>query len=455
MRTVHFIAIGGQGMSGIARILLSKGYAVSGSDLTASNLTERLEELGARIRIGHRPENLGDPDVVVVSSAIHEGNPELASARERGIPVVHRMDMLLEAIKEKRLVAIAGAHGKTTTTSMTAWILQEAGMDPTYLVGGEFGGEGNAHPGKGDYAVFETDESDGSFLKVHADIALATNVDNDHMDYWGSMHALEQAFHKFLDGTKEGGVAIACSDDFRLRRWAASRPKAQTYSSRGGAVWEGREAELTGWGSRARVFRSGTEVARLELSVPGAHNVQNAVGAIAAASAAGVKPEQAARHLASYPAVRRRLERIGEFAGVLVLDDFAHHPTEIAASLSTVRAAVPGRELTVLFQPHRYSRTRLLKSEFGKALGIAGNVLVTGIYAGPGEEAEAGVSSALISEAVEAAGHRSVKLVEDMYEAAREAARVARAGGVLVTMGAGDVWKTHGAIREALLRRGQ
>ncbi len=458
MRRVHFIAIGGQGMSGIARILLSKGYAVSGSDLKESNLTGRLRELGAAIYIGHRPENLGNPDVVVVSSAIHEENPELSLANERGIPVVHRMDMLLEAVEGKRLVAIAGAHGKTTTTSMTAWILKEAGLDPTYLVGGEFGDEGNAHPGKGDYAVFETDESDGSFLKVFADIAVATNIDNDHLDHWGSMEALEQAFYRFLDGTRRDGVAVACADDSRLRGWAARNPAAQTYSTRRGAIWEGRNTEVAGWGSRAQLFLSGREVGYLRLGVPGAHNVQNAVGAIAAACAAGVKPDQGARLLASYPGVKRRLERIGEFSGVLVLDDFAHHPTEIAASLSTVKSALPGREVTVLFQPHRYSRTRLLKDEFGKALAVADNVLVTGIYAGPGEEAETGVSSVFISEALEAAGHPRVRLIEDMYEAARggaKAARAAGAGGVLVTMGAGDVWKTHATIRDALLSGGQ
>ncbi len=234
MQTVHFIAIGGQGMSGIARILLDRGYRVTGSDLRASNLTDRLAELGAVIHIGHRPENLGDPDMVVVSSAIHKDNPELALAKARGIPTVHRMDALLMAVEGKRLIAVAGAHGKTTTTSMIAWTLTEAGMDPAYLVGGEFGSEGNARPGRGGYAIFETDESDGSFLKVTADIALATNVDNDHLDYWGSMEALERAFGRFLDSVKMGGARIACSDDQRLREYAGcGRLRVQPLHLRG------------------------------------------------------------------------------------------------------------------------------------------------------------------------------------------------------------------------------
>ncbi len=450
MQTAHFIAIGGQGMSGIARILLDRGYKVSGSDLRASNLTLRLQELGATIHIGHRAENLGNPDMVVVSSAIHPGNPELEEAKKRGIPVVHRMDMLLDAVRGSRLIAIAGAHGKTTTTSMVAHILTKSGMDPTYLVGGEFGSEGNAHPGKGDYAVFETDESDGSFLKVKADIALATNIDNDHLDHWGSMESLEQAFYKFLDGVKGNGSAIVCADDARLRDYAGRHPRAQTYATGRGALWEGRDARAQGWGSTARVFRDGREVASLNLGVPGAHNVQNAVGAIAAACAAGLSPDRAAAQLASYNGVKRRLERIGEFAGVLVLDDFAHHPTEIKASLEAVKSVLPGRKVGVVFQPHRYSRTRLLKEDFGKALSIADRVVVAGIYAGPGEDTEAGVSSSFISEAVEAQGHRSVRLVDDKDDAAREAAKASREGDVLITMGAGDVWKTHEVIRKTL-----
>lgn len=439
-------------MSGIARILLDRGYRVSGSDLRESSLTKRLGELGAAIHIGHRASNLGDPDMVVVSSAIHPDNPELREARARGIPVVHRMDALLAAVEGKRLVAIAGAHGKTTTTSMAAWALTEAGMEPTYLVGGELGAEGNAQSGSGDYAVFETDESDGSFLKVRADIALTTNIDNDHLEHWGSMEALEQAFYRFLDAVKPGGARIACADDARLREYAGSRAGTQTYATGAVAQWEGRDYRPQGWGSTTCVFREGHEVATLSLRVPGLHNAQDALGAVAAACATGLVPGEAAGYLASYPGVKRRLERIGEFAGVLVLDDFAHHPSEITASLSAVRSALPGQNVTVVFQPHRYSRTRLLQDDFGLSLAAADRVVVTGIYAGPGEEREKGVSSSFVSDAIKAHGHTSVLLVEDKDDAAREAAVSSRPGDVVVTMGAGDVWKTHGIIRDTLER---
>ncbi len=438
-------------MSGIARILLSQGHAVTGSDVKASNLTEELEEMGARIHIGHRAENLGSPDMVVVSSAIHEDNPELAEARRRGIPVVHRMDMLLEAVKGKKLVAVAGAHGKTTTTSMIAWIMVRAGKDPTYLVGGEFGEMGNARPGKGAYAVIETDESDGSFLKCHPDVAVATNIDNDHMEFWGSMGALEKAFFDFLGGVRPGGARVVCVDDPRLRKWAEENPDAATYSVTSHADWEIRDAESAGWRTKAKVFVGSREVARLDMGLLGAHNLSNALGAIAAASYCGVLPEEAAFHLSSFPGAKRRLQRIGHYNGIYLVDDFSHHPTEVATALRVLKSAFPSSRVIVVFQPHRYARTRILKDDFGKALAIADYVFVTGIYAGPGEGVEPGVGAKLVSEAVSATGHPNVRLVEDAAEACREAARLAKPGDVLVTMGAGDIWKHHGVIQEVLL----
>lgn len=439
-------------MSGIARILLSRGYRVSGSDLKTSNLTEQLEKLGATIHIGHRAENIGNPDRVVVSSAIHEDNPELIEAKRRGIPIVHRMDMLLEAVSGKRLVAVAGAHGKTTTTSMIAWILSKAMKEPTYLVGGEFGDLGNAEAGPGEEAVFETDESDGSFLKCRPDVAVVTNIDNDHLEFWGSMESLKQAFYGFLDGA-EGGARIVCADDPNLRRWAESREGAVTYSVRLPATWEARDVKTSGWGMRGRVYRHSKEVAALELGIVGLHNVQNALGAAAAAYDCGVAPDEAFRHLTSFPGAKRRLQRIGVFGGVLILDDFAHHPSEIAASLRALKSVFRTGRVIVVFQPHRYARTRLLKDEFGKALSLADQVTVTGIYAGPGETPEEGVDSSFISEALASLGHREVALVSDASEACVKAASSARPGDVVVTMGAGDIWRNHCVMRDVLLSR--
>jgi len=448
MKRIHFVAIGGQGMSGIARILLEKGFEVTGSDLKPGTTTERLEKLGAKIFIGHRKENIVDPDLVVVSSAINPDNPEVKEAKARGVPVVHRMDMLLTAVGEKRLLAVAGAHGKTTTTSMIAWILEKAGKDPTYLVGGEFTTEGNAHLGSGDVAVVETDESDGSFLKAKPYLSVVTNIDNDHLDYWGSMDALENAFYTFLANTKEHKVV--CAADVKLRNWSESHREAVTYAREDGATWTIRGLSLEGWGSRSRVFFHGKEVASLKLSVPGMHNVENALGAMAAAYFEGVDPDEASGHLLSFKGAKRRLERIGEFEGVLVLDDFAPHPREIRASLRAIRDALPGHRVLVIYQPHRYSRTKLLQTEFGPAFQEAHTVVMTSIYAGPGEAPEPSIDASLIAEALRRAGHPSVYYIPSMHEGSKVLAGLAREGDVIVTMGAGDIWKTHHDLEEAL-----
>ncbi|QUL98503.1 MAG: UDP-N-acetylmuramate--L-alanine ligase [Candidatus Fermentithermobacillus carboniphilus] len=452
MQKIHFVAIGGQGMSGIARILLEKGYFISGSDLKAGSTTERLEKLGARIYLGHRAENVVDPDVVVVSSAISEDNPEVLEARSRGIPVVHRMDMLLEVVKGKKLVAVAGAHGKTTTASMIAWILEKDGKDPTYLVGGEFTDEGNARLGKGEEAVFETDESDGSFLKAHPDVSVVTNIDNDHLDYWGSMDALEEAFYRFLDGTREGGRRVVCVDDPRLLKWAQSHPDAVTYSLHQDSVWQARNIEKAGWGTVSDIFFKGRRVCRLRLRVPGEHNVQDALGAIAAAHARGVDVENACEHLSSFTGAKRRLEYVGTFGGIMVFDDFAHHPSEIRASIRAIKESLPSRRIIVIFQPHRYSRTRILQKQFGSAFQDADALIVTSIYAGPGEAPEPRVSSSFISDSVRAFGRPPVQYVPDMVEAARRAAALSGAGDVIVTMGAGDIWKALGPLENFLAR---
>ncbi|MGI6643643.1 MAG: UDP-N-acetylmuramate--L-alanine ligase [Bacillota bacterium] len=454
MQTVHFIAIGGQSMSGIAAMLLKRGYKVTGSDLRESDLTRRLESMGAEIHIGHRQENLGTPDVVVVSSAIGPDNPELRLAREKGIPVVHRMDMLLSILSGLNLLAVAGSHGKTTTTSMLAWILQQTGLDPTFMLGGELIGQGTSHTGSGDYAVFETDESDGSFLKAKPDVAVVTNIDNDHLENWGSMQALEDAFFKFLESVKPGGLRVVCQDDPVLGKWAVGRPRAETYGFSPEALWRISEVRSEGWGQRASVQRGGEFLCVLRIQVPGRHNLQNALGALVAAVHCGLSPESVLKALETYPGVKRRLERVGEYAGVLLLDDFAHHPSEMSACLRTVREVMPKSRIIVVFQPHRYSRTRLLGRELGQALSRGDFVFVTGIYAGPGEKVEDGTSSMFVAQAVEDAGGR-VRLAEDGDEAMRQAVGMSRAGDVIITMGAGDIWKTHKDAVQSILTRGE
>ncbi len=455
MRKIHFIAIGGQGMSGIASILLKKGYEVSGSDIKQSELTTGLQSMGAEVSIGHRPENLQDPDVVVVSSAIGPDNPELIQAKAMGIPIVHRMDMLLQAVSGLKLLAVAGSHGKTTITSMLAWIFRKAKLDPTFLVGGQFWELGTSYEGQGDWAIFETDESDGSFLKVNADIGLATNIDNDHLDHWGSVESLREGFFEFLDSVKPQGLRVVCSDDRVLGQWAHGKPRVLTYGFEDGAFWRGTDYAPKGWGAQADIRVSGNLKGSLKIALPGRHNMANAIGAAAASFSCGIAWDTIVSALQSYPGIKRRLERIGEYNNVLLLDDFAHHPTEMTASLSAIREAMPGSKIIAVFQPHRFSRTRLLKKDLGRALLGADSVFVTSIYAGPGEKIENIGDAGIVAEEARTLGHPKIRLVLDKEKAMACAAEDARDGDVIVTMGAGDVWKTHPLAKQILLARGE
>ena len=427
-------------MSGVAGISLAKGHRVSGSDLKESDNTGRLQALGATVHVGHREENLGSPDLVVISSAIGDDNPELALAKEKGIPVLHRMDMLLEVVKDQKTIVVAGSHGKTTVASMIAWILCECGQKPTYLLGGSVPGLGNWGFGEGPWAVVEADESDGSFLKIRPDVGLVTNIGNDHMEYWGSLEALQVAFFRFLDSSRH---PVVCVDDPSLARWAESRPDALTYSVRSDlGLWHGTEVRQEGWSTKATVGN-----VKVMLNHPGLHNIQNGLGALAASSLAGVPLECAARGLESFPGAKRRMQMIGVFKGVTVIDDFAHHPDEMIACLNGVRGAFPGKRIILLFQPHRYSRTTLLKGEFEKALGEADASVTCGIYAGPGERVTSPGEPLL--------GTKNSLYVPCIQEAARRAVALTKRGDVLLTMGAGDVWKSHGLIQDLLRERAE
>ncbi len=447
IRRAHLIGIGGAGMSGIAHLLLARGVEVTGSDLKASRALDHLRAAGARVHVGHRPDQVGEPDVVVVSSAIREGNPELAAARARGIPVLARAQVLAALAAGRRAVAVAGTHGKTTTTSMLAWILDRCGLDPTFVVGGDLNEIGSgARAGDGDVFVAEADESDGSFLLLRPEVAVVTNVEEDHLDFYrGGRAEIEGAFARFVRGA---GRVVACGDDPGARgALAQAGVRALTYGTAEGVdvrVRVLREAPAAG---RLALAEGEVEVA---LPVPGAHNVLNAAAAVLAASLVGVAAPAAAAALSSFPGVRRRFEHRGSARGADLYDDYAHHPTEVAATIAAARRAARGR-LIVVFQPHRYTRTEALWRELGRSLAGADVAVVTDVY-GAGEDPIPGVSGELVAEALrEAAPGRPVAYLPHRADVVSFLVREVREGDLVLTLGAGDIT----TVADEVLRRSE
>lgn len=458
---IHFIGIGGAGMSVIAALFLAAGRQVSGSDAKAGPTVERLRSLGATVHPGHAPEHVRGAGTVVVSTAVRETNPELMEARRLGIPVLHRSAALALVAEGKDFVAVAGAHGKTTTSAMLALALLEAGADPSYAIGGEVVALGTgAHAGTGRAFVAEADESDRSFLAYRPRIAVVTNIEADHLDHYATAEAVGEAFEEFVGGIVPGGLLVACADDAgsaRLARVASARGiRVRTYGSGEGVDHlDHVRVEVTALrpdGSSARIVASGGPLA-LDLAVPGAHNVLNATAAWVAGVELGVDPAALASALGAFTGTRRRFEERGAAGGVRVVDDYAHHPTEVAALMAAARLAAAGGRVLALFQPHLYSRTRTFSVEFARALAAADEVVVTGIY-GAREDPEPGVTSALITEAMAdlGAGDRS-SYVADRLEAARAIAQMARPGDLLLTVGAGDVTELADPILAALRER--
>ncbi|HHW06606.1 MAG TPA: UDP-N-acetylmuramate--L-alanine ligase [Clostridia bacterium] len=437
----HFIGIGGVGMSGLAKILLEKGYPVSGSDLAKSQTTELLVRLGATIHEGHRPEHLSPAvDRVVISSAIKEHNPELQKAKSLGIPVLMRAELLAEFMREQQAIAVAGSHGKTTTSSMIAWCLEKNGWDPTIVVGGEVNNLGvNAKLGRGNYLVAEADESDGSFLKLHPYAVLVTNVEDDHLDHYGSFDKMVQAFDEFLGLVPAGGFSAVCTDCPVTQSLAQRHRQVITYGSHPGAQFRAVEVELTASHSRAVVEYKGTYLGSLELTVPGRHNVLNALGAVAACLELGLTFDQAAGALAVFQGAKRRFQLLGTAGGVKVVDDYAHHPTEIMATLAAARQLQP-KTLWAVFQPHRFTRTKQLYQAFGKAFDEADQVIVSDIYAA-GESPIPGVSAQLIIDALRANGVK-VTYCPGQEEIINFLLRHLQKGDLVLTLGAGDIWQT-------------
>jgi UDP-N-acetylmuramate--alanine ligase len=454
-RRVHFVGIGGIGMSGIAELLTNLGYGVSGSDAKRSEITDRLAAMGVRVAFGHDAANVGDADVVVVSSAIAATNPEIAEARNRHVPVIQRAEMLAELMRLRFGIAIAGAHGKTTTTSMVALMLERAGLDPTAVIGGRLSAFGsNARLGRGQYMVAEADESDRSFLRLSPSIAIVTNIDREHLDAYGSFERLIEAFTDFSNRVPFYGAVVACLDDGPV---ASMLPNVSrrviTYGTTEAADVRGEHLETDGHGGRCRVrYRvrgvpGGTGDGVLELGVPGRHNLLNALGAIAVGLEVGVPFPDIVAALAAFRGAERRYQTRGTAASVTVVDDYGHHPAEIAAVLDTARAGQPPRVVAV-FQPHRYSRTRDLMDDFGPALARADVVVLTGIYAA-GEAPIPGVTVEALAEAV-GRHAKDVRVVPALDDLPVAVARVTRAGDLVVTLGAGSIGTVGDKILAAL-----
>jgi UDP-N-acetylmuramate--alanine ligase len=459
-RRIHFVGIGGIGMSGIAELLANQGYDVSGSDSKASDVTQRLQEsFGVTVYEGHAEGNVGDADVVVISSAVRPNNPEIVEAGRRGIPVIPRAEMLAELMRMRFSIAIAGAHGKTTTTSMIAFVLDRGGLDPDAVIGGRLRAFGsNARLGRGEYMVAEADESDRSFLMLWPSIAVITNIDREHMENYGSFAELQQAFADFANKVPFYGAVVACADDANV---TAVLPRVKrrlvTYGlDSPSANFAGLDVELGAFGARCVVHhrRSNTteRLGAIDVSLPGRHNLQNAVAAVAVATHLGLPFAEIAGALKAFEAPERRFERHGEADGVLVVDDYAHHPTEIAAVLVAARTSL-GRRLIVVFQPHRYTRTQQLMDEFGRALAHADEVVLTDIYPAS-EDPIPGVTVDALADAIHrvvpALPVRIARRIDDVLPALLN---VAKAGDAVITLGAGSVGTLPKRVIEALRRR--
>jgi len=437
---LHFVGIGGSGMSGIAEVLINMGFRVTGSDLKTTPVTERLVALGGKITTGHRPENVRGADVVVVSTAVRADNVEVAEARRLSIPVIPRAEMLAELMRMKYGVAVAGSHGKTTTTSMIAHVLAESGFDPTIVIGGRLGSlGGSARLGTGDLMVAEADESDGSFLHLNPTLAVVTNIDAEHLDHYGDMDRLRDAFADFLNKVPFYGLAVVCLDDKEIQSLMPRLTrKLVTYGVSAQADLTASAIRMEGFGSRYEAMLRGKRLGDVELSVPGRHSVHNSLAALAVAIEFDVPFEEAAGRLTTFHGADRRFQFRGMMdKDIMVIDDYAHHPTEIRATLSAAREGWAKRTIAV-FQPHRFTRVQALHEEFARCFYEADVVIVMPIYPA-GEDPIPGVTVEMLYEGIRSHGHRDVRLVES-FDAAEAAARdAAKPGDMVITLGAGDV----------------
>ncbi|MCR8629602.1 UDP-N-acetylmuramate--L-alanine ligase [Paenibacillus radicis (ex Xue et al. 2023)] len=448
---IHFIGIGGYGMSAIAKVMLEMGYQISGSDLARQELTEKLAAKGAQVFIGHEAHHVNGADVVVYSTALSKDNVEMAAAEELKIPILHRSQMLARLMNAKKGIAVAGAHGKTTTSSMIALVLEECSQDPTYIIGGEIMNVGsNAKAGKGDWVVAEADESDGSFLQYHPLVALVNNIEADHLEnYNGDFENLKKAYAQFLSQVKEEGKAVVCNDDAFLREMIPHiASQVITYGIDNDADYIARSIELGDRKVSFQVEHQGNILGMIQLSVPGKHNVYNALATLIACMEAGLTFEQVADAITDFRGAKRRFQVLGEVEGILVIDDYAHHPTEIVATISAAKAT--GKKITAVFQPQRYTRTYFLFEQFSRAFSEADEVIITDIYSPAGEKQIEGITSAKLVELIRENSNPNVKYIPTKEEVQAYLMEHVSSGDLVLTMGAGDIWKAADGLARAL-----
>ena len=449
---IHFVGIGGSGMSGIAEVLINLGYRVSGSDISESEVVQRLRRIGGDITIGHSPSNIKGAQVVVISSAVSPQNAEVVAARQASIPVIQRAEMLAELMRLKYGIAIAGAHGKTTTTSMVAGIIASAGLDPTVVIGGKLNSLGsNAKLGQSEFLVAEADESDGSFLKLSPTIAIVTNIDAEHLDYYTDLEAIRKTFINFINKVPFYGIAILCADNEHIRGILPSVEKrTMTYGIRNKADITAVNIEMAHGQSRFRVLYKDIDMGEFHLPLPGVHNISNALAGIGVAIELDIKTDDVRSALGTFSGVERRFQVVGRISGreagkgdsgdIMVVDDYGHHPTEVKATLSAAKEGW-GKRTVVIFQPHRYTRTRDLLEEFRDAFADADVLIITEIYPA-GERPIEGVTAERLYETIRRHGHQNVMFMPDKTVIPGRIHEIMRPGDMIITLGAGDIWKT-------------
>ncbi len=437
-------------MSGIAELLLNLGYTVSGSDLKSSEITERLQRFGGHIFKGHAAEQIGTADVVVVSSAVNADNPEVRAARQVSIPVIPRAEMLAELMRLKYSIAVAGAHGKTTTTSIISTVLDRGGLDPTVVIGGKLKSIGtNARLGEGEFIVAEADESDGSFLKMSPTIAVVTNIDREHLDHYPDLDAIKAAFLEFIDRIPFYGLAVLCLDNESVQGLIPNvKKRYTTYGMSTQADVQARNVTLAGLRSQFTLLHLGAPLGDIRLNLPGIHNVYNAMASVAVGLELGIPFETVKAALETVEGVQRRLEIKGVVNGITIVDDYGHHPTEIKTTLQAAKEAWPERRMVVVFQPHRYSRIRALFDEFTRSFYQSDVLLVLPIYSA-GEKPIEGVDSFSMCDGIRRHGHKEVICKDSIAAAVAGLKDILVPGDILLTLGAGDVWK----VGEEILRQ--